>query len=97
MEEYGKYTNSLASKMERLATLVDCLPEPKGKRQIAYLDTLNDLIVRGREALRGDPNGTSHAGRVWIFLTWVESNMAKKGFPPAVIKSLKSSGFEAGE
>ena len=97
MEEYGNYTNSLASKMERLTTLVDCLPEPKGKRQIAYLDTLNDLIVRGREALRGDPRGTEHAGRVWIFLTWIESNMAKKGFPPAVIKSLKSSGFEAGE
>ena len=97
MEEYGNFTNSLASKMERLATLVDCLPEPKGKRQIAYLDALNDLIVRGREALIGDPRGTEHAGRVWIFLTWVESSMLHKRFPPAVIKSLRSAGFEAGE
>ena len=96
MEEYGNYTNSLAVKMERLGTLVDCLPEPKSKRQIAYMEALQGLIVRGREALRGDPRGTEHAGRVWLLLTWIESNMAKKGFPPAVIKSLKSAGFEAG-
>ena len=97
LEEYGSFTNSLSSKMTRLASIADCMPEPKGTRQVAYMTCIHDLIVRGREALKGDSRGTEHAGRVWLLLTWIESNMAKKGFPPAVIKTLKSAGFEAGE
>ena len=97
LEEYGSFTNSLASKMTRLASIADCMPEPKGTRQVAYMTCIHDLIVRGREALKGDPNGTSHAGRVWLLLTWIESSMAHKRFQPAVIKTLKSAGFEAGE
>jgi len=97
LEEYGNFTNSLSSKMTRLAAIADCLPEPKGTRQVAYMTCIHDLIVRGREALKGDPRGTEHAGRVWLLLTWIESSMSHKRFPPAVIKTLKSSGFEAGE
>ena len=95
IEEYGNFTRSLSVKMERLASIADNLPPATGRKQVAHTDILHDLINRGKEALRGDHNGTSHAGRVWLLLTWIEDGMAKKIFPPVVVKSLKQAGFES--
>ena len=95
IQEYGNFTRSLSAKMERLGSIADDLPPATGRKQVTHADTIHDLLNRGREALRGDPNGTTHAGRVWILLTWIEDGMASKKFPPAVVKSLKQAGFES--
>ena len=95
IQEYGNFTRSLSAKMERLGSIADDLPPATGRKQATHYDTIHDLLNRGREALRGDPNGTTHAGRVWILLTWIEDGMASKKFPPAVVKSLKQAGFES--
>ena len=95
IEEYGNFTRSLSVKMDRLGSIADDLPPATGRKQVTHADTLHELITRGREALRGDPNGTSHAGRVYQLLTSIEDGMAKKKFPPAVVKSLRAAGFES--
>ena len=95
VEEYGNFTRSLSVKMERLESIVDDLPPATGRKQVTHADTMHDLLTRGREALRGDPSGTTHAGRVWLLLTWIEDGMASKKFPPAVIKSLRQAKFES--
>ncbi len=95
LQEFGNFTRSLSAKMERLGYIADDLPPATGRKQVTHADTLHDLLTRGREALRGDPNGTTHAGRVWLLLTWIEDGISSKKFPPAVIKSLKRAGFES--
>ena len=96
MEEFGNFTGSLSSKINRLSDIVDDMPPPSGRRAASYQDAIHDLIIRGREALRGDPRGTEHAGRVWVFLTWVEASMAQRAFPGPIIKALRKAGFEPG-